>query len=105
MSTRLDEIEERRGTYATLVLLQGEAEWLVAELKRLRADAENASWLLDGVAENIDEWFPDDTRPTIQNDMRELAQQMRERFGFRQFVPDSNGGHLSPTAALGRPKK
>jgi hypothetical protein len=61
-------------------------EELVAEFCRLRTSMEQSTWLLDGAADSIDEWFPSDPDPETQNDLRRFAQLWRATFGLHSFA-------------------
>jgi len=53
-----------------------------AEIERLRAALAKATWLLEGTADQIDEWFPGDKNPTVQTDLRRFAGQWQQDFGL-----------------------
>jgi|SRR5215471_3403616 len=73
---------ERNDAVDELVLLRDERAAALAENERLRAVLAKATWLLEGTAEQIDEWFPADKDPTVQSDLRRFAGQWQQDFGL-----------------------
>lgn len=78
-------VAERASQDIAIDMLKADLEKVTAERDAMRAAFEKATWMLDGAAENIDEWFPNDEHPDVQGDLRKCAAMWREEFGFRYW--------------------
>jgi hypothetical protein len=71
-----------------------EAVIQVAEQRdEVYANLEAATLLIDGLAEQIDKWFPNDDNPEVQTDLRNVSTMLRDRYRFRtldEFMGESN---------------